>query len=930
MKYTIQQNERLAMLSAIYSTRSYLLFWIVLLSLFFFETSLAQPGHFDLKSPSNSSQDVDVWPLLQWNAATNAKKYILDISSSTQFAPEQTVSYDCGNTLSYKPSVDLIMNTVYYWRVTAIDSLGLMQLNNPDPIFGNYFWIFQTIPPAVDRVVLSAAPLDYDRTIIPQNTPYHQKQGNLTVQTGKSFTLLAGTTLYVDGYYSIEINGTFRALGNKDSIVKILPNGVAPTKGSWIGIRYSAQAKPTKYDASDNYLSGSIVKYSEIAYSDEWAIKYQRDSLIVRNTYIHDCNGGLYLKGNNRIIDNVFVGLTSSASGGAIYCYGNANKILHDSIRNVSASTGGSIYCNGNRNILSDLWIEGSSSLNQGGAIYSTGTGILMSKLWIDNSISNQSGGAIYINGDSSTIRSSSVQRAKIVSSINADGGGIYLSGSNSLLDSVDVFGCLDSLNSSESTSARIANGGGIFITGNNNTVINSSFRDNKVTGCPNSYWVFAYGGGIYLTGNLAILDNIIVENNIAGSSLAGVNSRGGGIASLVTSLSVQNSIILHNETKGYAGGGMFIDGWGSTIKGTTISKNISGSCGGGIMIDASNVSILQCTITGNKTYSEGAGVYGGRWIRNSIITYNTSTDINASGGIYGDPEIVSYCNLNKNSGYQLKKASTGSPSSTNSTNNWWYTRSDIVKIAGDIWDGNDTGGALGFAAYQPFLTDASDSTAGNFKVVQTIQPMLDRSYSQQLNKAVNRGDTLYVKVAGIDSNKFGINVTVLSVMNKRTFQVIRPFFEETSDSSGVFQCKVYLTDVTRLPDSIAVSPGDTLIVVSEADPSKRFSIVIGVPYIPTFVEESSTFPIAFELAQNYPNPFNPLTKIKFSVPSQTKIILRVFNILGQQVAMLVNGLMSAGNHEVTFDASSLASGVYLYQISAGNLSIVKKMLLMK
>jgi len=88
--------------------------------------------------------------------------------------------------------------------------------------------------------------------------------------------------------------------------------------------------------------------------------------------------------------------------------------------------------------------------------------------------------------------------------------------------------------------------------------------------------------------------------------------------------------------------------------------------------------------------------------------------------------------------------------------------------------------------------------------------------------------------------------------------------------------------------------------------------------------------PVEFALLQNYPNPFNPVTKIKYAVSIRQYTTLKVYNILGREVATLVNEYQAAGNYEVKFDASNLSSGVYFYKLQSGNFVQTKKLLLMK
>jgi hypothetical protein len=86
----------------------------------------------------------------------------------------------------------------------------------------------------------------------------------------------------------------------------------------------------------------------------------------------------------------------------------------------------------------------------------------------------------------------------------------------------------------------------------------------------------------------------------------------------------------------------------------------------------------------------------------------------------------------------------------------------------------------------------------------------------------------------------------------------------------------------------------------------------------------------SFHLAQNYPNPFNPLTTISFDLPKATKVVLKIFNILGEEVATLVSDRLSAGSYSYEWNAGNFPSGIYLYRLRAGNYIETKKMILMR
>ena len=97
-----------------------------------------------------------------------------------------------------------------------------------------------------------------------------------------------------------------------------------------------------------------------------------------------------------------------------------------------------------------------------------------------------------------------------------------------------------------------------------------------------------------------------------------------------------------------------------------------------------------------------------------------------------------------------------------------------------------------------------------------------------------------------------------------------------------------------------------------------------------TAVRTTEQIPQKFELAQNFPNPFNPSTDISYTIGKAGNVTLKVYNMLGQEVATLVNGFQTANTYKVNFNASNLSSGVYLYELSTGSSVSTKKMVLMK
>ena len=139
---------------------------------------------------------------------------------------------------------------------------------------------------------------------------------------------------------------------------------------------------------------------------------------------------------------------------------------------------------------------------------------------------------------------------------------------------------------------------------------------------------------------------------------------------------------------------------------------------------------------------------------------------------------------------------------------------------------------------------------------------------------------------------------------------------------------------------SFVLTPGDTvslyyafIYATSEAELLTNTDEVTD-KYTQAFAtgvdDDNVTIPEKFELFQNYPNPFNPNTSIKFSLHKTANISLTVYNLAGQKVADVYSGNLSAGIHNIEFDAQNLTSGVYIYRIIAGDMTASRKMTIIK
>ena len=122
----------------------------------------------------------------------------------------------------------------------------------------------------------------------------------------------------------------------------------------------------------------------------------------------------------------------------------------------------------------------------------------------------------------------------------------------------------------------------------------------------------------------------------------------------------------------------------------------------------------------------------------------------------------------------------------------------------------------------------------------------------------------------------------------------------------------------------------DTLILVSNSTLNDTLPIFVKGDGGFDEVENYSAITKNFGLSQNYPNPFNPTTIIKYQIPKESLVTIKLYDLLGREVRTLVNELKSAGSYEVMLDGSDLSSGIYFYGMISGNYAAFKKLILLK
>ncbi|MCH7955307.1 MAG: T9SS type A sorting domain-containing protein [Candidatus Marinimicrobia bacterium] len=178
----------------------------------------------------------------------------------------------------------------------------------------------------------------------------------------------------------------------------------------------------------------------------------------------------------------------------------------------------------------------------------------------------------------------------------------------------------------------------------------------------------------------------------------------------------------------------------------------------------------------------------------------------------------------------------------------------------------------------------------------------------------------------------FGINISENLELVKNFIAAFGITFPVLIDPDQAV-IKDYVQRVSTSPfplDYIIDQEGRAVYHNTEYDPKRMTEIITNLLNPIGVEEEVSSTPLSYQLSQNYPNPFNPVTTISYVLPTTSKVLLVIYNLLGEEIARLVDGIQPEGVHQITWDASGVSSGIYFYRIHAGEFIQTRKMLLLR
>jgi len=491
-------------------------------------------------------------------------------------------------------------------------------------------------------------------------------------------------------------------------------------------------------------------------------------------------------------------------------------------------------------------------------------------------------GGTLSFDGASAQSISGAFQRVRVNNT-----AGVTFSATSSVSDLLHLFD--GSLTIGENTTVNaitLVSGKTLTVSASKSLTVNSSFTN--------------LGATISGTGTIVFASNS--DQNITGDFVNITLNKTGGSVSLSGNSSISGTLTL---TSGFLslGSNNLTLGASSSISGTFSATN---------MIVTNGSGELRKTFTGNGFFNFPVG-------DNTVTAEYSPLNINLMASAYSSAYV------------SVKVIDAKHPNNTSSTDflsrYWTVGQSGITGFSGPVSayyldsDVNGTESSIQEAFYTSSWTlDGTVNAGFNF---------LNINVNSVGDFTGGEASALPVELTSFASSVAGttvqLNWATATEVDNYGFEVERSVdnvsFSKIGFVAGAGNSSVQ-KQYSYSDANLASGTYYYRLKQVDTDGSFEYSQVVKSEVVGT--------PTEFSLSQNYPNPFNPSTSIAFALPKESSVKLSVYNMLGEEVAVLVNGVMSAGNHSVDFAASNLNSGMYVYRLEAGEFSSVRKMTLLK
>jgi hypothetical protein len=833
--------------------------------------------------------------------------------------------------------------------------------------------IIQVIFTSITFTQTYIPPGDVAGTWFLSNSPYYI-QGDITIPNDSTLIIEPGVLVEFQGYYALNVQGQLKAVGDEALNITFTVNDTTgfynpnTTLGGWNGIQFIDT--PNENDTS--IISYCTIQFGKAVGSNPpvntgGAIFISNfNKIVISNSLISynsaggtnsPTGGGIGLQFASITLNDNEISHNYALDGGGIQAWESDLVFKNNNIVfNTADQTGGGIWIGGESNseFSEDIISNNTAGGNGGGANFS-GCGVQSYLCDISDNSSAGTGGGI--NAYSSVLEINNTNFERDTSFIF--GGAI-----ESYNSSIIINGCnlIDN-----GTGIR---GGGIHSTYDTLYVSNTTFERDTSN---------IFGGAIATENTEIFLSDCILIDNRAGVL-------GGGIHSDYSNLIISNTSF-ERDTSGYSGGGVFTWLCDSQVNNCDFIENSVVNGGGAISSSNSDLLMDSCWFYQNSAQNQGGALEyiadtSGFVSVSQLKISNSTFEENSASTRCGAALIEQYnsneplanvsinnCEFKNNDALRVGALRLGNISNFILSNSTFigntvtqhtaactfalYTSGYVYNcvFADNVASGGTSGGAgvsnnsnVGFMNCT-FVNNTSGS-GGGLQLRQDGIAIVTNSifwgnYPDQISlDAINDTSTciLYSNYNDIQYGVDSIHINdTISVVNWGVGNIdAEPLFADTLNND--FHLQDLSPCIANGIDSIEIAGFWHYSPLKDIEGNPRPNPAGTMPDMGAYEsefpvrvgDENLGLPKEYTLYQNYPNPFNPSTTIKWEMPEPGLVTLIVYDVLGRKLTMLVNEELSAGKHEVVFDASRFSSGIYFYQLKVGEFIQIKKMILIK